>query len=774
MIGRTLSHYRILEKVGAGGMGEVYRARDEHLGRDVAIKVLSSGILADEHARKRFRKEAHALSQLNHPNIATIHDFDTKDGVDFLVMEFVEGTTLAERVKTGPLPEKEISELGVQIAGALEEAHEQGIIHRDLKSGNIAITPRGRVKVLDFGLARMLQPVSEEATTEVLTRELAVVGTLPYMSPEQLRGERADHRSDIYSFGVVLYEMATGRRPFEEKLSTALTGAILQRLPEPPSQHNRKVSPALEGIVLKPLDKDPERRYQSAREMRVDLERLITPVALVAPKRGTARMRWLWATGGVAVVAALAVFAFLVLGGSDVPEIDSIAVLPLENLSGDPEQEYFADGMTDELIAQLAQVSSLKVISRTSVMQYKTARKPVPEIARELDVDAVVEGTVRRSEDRVRITAQLIEAATDRHLWAKVYERDLEDVLALHSEVAQAIAREIRITVTPDEEARLARTRTVDPKAYEAYRKGRFFWDKRSPDGFRQAIEYFNEAIEIDPDFARAYVGLADVYNLLGIFALLPEREAFSKSKRAARQALEIDDTLADAHVALGNVKWSEWDWSGSEEAQQRAIELNPGDARVHESYGRRLVAIGRSEKGIAELKRALELDPISGTTNTAMALGLYFARLYDRSIEQYRQNLELHPGSAQDHRQLAMPLLMSSRHEEAIDTAQEAIRLGGRQPLMLWTLGYSYARAGQGTEALEIIEELKQVPGGTGLIGLIYAAMGNLDEAITCLEEAYEERAHTLVWAKAPFFDPLRDHPRFQDLLKRLNFPEE
>jgi serine/threonine-protein kinase len=785
MIGKTLSHYTIVEKLGAGGMGEVYKAHDERLDRDVAVKVLPSGTLADENARKRFRKEALALSKLNHPNIATVFDFDTQEGVDFIVMELVEGASLAEKLKTGALAEKEVSALGAQAADALEEAHERGIVHRDLKPGNIAVTPKGRVKVLDFGLARMLKPVSDEATTEALTEAHGIAGTLPYMSPEELRGERGDHRSDLYSLGVVLYEMATGRRPFEEKISTALANAIINRPPEPPSTHNRKVSPGLEGIILKALDKDTEHRYQYAREMRVDLERLRAPVSVAVPKRKPVRAdRWLRAAGALA--AALVLLVGLNVGGlrdrmlgepSRKP-IESLAVLPLENLSGDPEQEYFADGMTDAVINELAQIRALKVISRTSVMQYKDARKPLPEIARELNVEAVVEGSVLRAGGQVAITAQLIDASNDQHLWSKSYERELKDILTLRKEVARAIAQEIQVELTSLEEARLSQVRTVNADAYDAYLRGRFFFDRMSPENLRKAIQYYNEAIEIEPGFAPAYAGLAEVYGRqLGI-VVLPPQEASSKCKAAAEKALEMDDTLVEAYVPLAWAKWlGDWDWSGGEEAFRRAIELNDGYALAHLWYGWFLTMMVSTEEGIFELKKALELDPVSHSTNLVLAYGYWFARQYDASIEQCKRALELNPTDANGHICLASPYRQKSMHKEAVTTVLEAIRIGGRQTRFLAHLGHSYAAAGEKTEALKIIDELKQIREQTyidpGLIGIIYAGLGDVDGAMGWLEKAFEEHAYYLLWAKSPDFDGLRSDPRFQDILRRMNFPE-
>src|SRR5712691_2670444 len=534
MIAETLTHYRIVEKIGEGGMGVVYRARDERLDRDVAIKVLPTGTLADDTARKRFRKEALALAKLSHPNIGVIYDFDTQEGVDFLVMEYIAGATLAERLTAGALPEKEVLAVGAQIVAALEEAHEHGVVHRDVKPGNILVTPKGQAKVLDFGLAKLLRPGSEISTTDNLSSTAALAGTLPYMSPERLRGEPADARSDIYGAGAVLYEMATGQRVFREELATRLADAILHQPPVPPRAVNARVSPELERITLKCLDKEPENRYQSAKELSVDLRRLASPSAVlpVATSRRFAQHygRYAIMAACLAVVLIVGMLVGLNVGGARdrllgrtaPPRIASLAVLPLANLSADATQEYFSDGMTEALITNLARISALRVISRTSVIQYKGTKKPMPQIAKELNVDGVVEGTVQRSGDKVRITAQLIEGPTDRHLWVESYERDLRDILALQSDVAKAIAREIRVTLTPQERAHLATAHPVGREAYELYLRGRYLVYLRGPENFRKAREYFQQAINKDPSYAPSYAGLGFTYASQGWYVHPP------------------------------------------------------------------------------------------------------------------------------------------------------------------------------------------------------------------------------------------------------------
>ena len=603
LVGKTISRYRVLAKLGAGGMGEIYRAHDERLQRDVALKVLPAYILADETARKRFRKEALALSKLNHPHIATVYDFDTQDGVDFLVMEYVAGATLAKRITDGALPEKEVAQLGIQIAATLEEAQEQGVVHRDLKPGNVMVTPKGQAKVLDFGLAKLVRPLGDTAATMSMTETPAAAGTLPYMPPEQLQGKPVDVRTDLYALGAVLYEMGTGQRAFPERESHRLITAILHQTPQPPRALNREVSAGLESIIPKALEKDPERRYQSARELRVDLERLSGPEPFLAtPRQPGMTRRQLVALAGVALVALLSVPLGLNVGGlrdrllgtAPAPRIESIAVLPLANLSGDPEQDYFAAGMHEALITDLAKLGGFKrVIARSSVMRYQDTDKPLPQIARELNVDAVITGSVLRSGDRVRITAQLINAATQELLWADRYERELRDVLSLQNEIVAAIAREIQLQLTPQEQARLAIARTVNPEAYEDYLQGQFHWYKQSPQGFETALQYFELALEKDPNYTLAYTGIAAVWGSRHQHGLGPTREAGPRAKAAALKALELDSTLAEVQHRLAAVRvWTDWDWEGGEAEFRRALEINPNYAGAHSAYSHLLTRI--------------------------------------------------------------------------------------------------------------------------------------------------------------------------------------
>jgi eukaryotic-like serine/threonine-protein kinase len=792
MIGKILGHYRILEKIGAGGMGVVYRARDERLDRDIALKVLPAGALADDGARRRFRKEAVVLAKLAHPNIAMIFDFDTLDGVDFLAMEYVAGQSLAQKLDAGVIPEKEALALGLQVAAALEEAHEQGVVHRDLNPRNILVTPKGQAKVLDFGLARLLQPPGAAEATQSFAETESIAGTLPYMAPEQLRGEALDGRTDIYALGCVFYQMAAGRRPFTGDTAPQLTDEILHQTALSPRAVNARVSPQFEAIIAKCLEKDPENRYQSAKELSVDLRRMGTAstVTMAATKPERTRTDWRkLAIGGGAIAVAVLVIALAIepkigglrdrlLGGTGAGHIHSLAVLPLENLSRDPEQEYFADGMTDQLITDLAKISALKVISRTSVMQYKGARKPLPQIAQELGVDAVVEGSVQRAGDRVRIIAQLIDARADQHLWACSYERDLRDVLALQDEVAQAIANELKIEIASNGKPRPPSSRPVDPAAYEAYLKGHYYSSKRTENDLKKSIGYFLEAINKDPNYAPAYSGMAEAYALLGERGNLPSNEALTRGKAAALKAVGLDDSLAEAHASLAIIAETlEWDWPTAEREYKRALELNPGYAAGHHWYASYLMYLGRTEEGLTEAKRARELDPLSLAINNALGGRLLLAGRENEAIEQIQKTLEMDPNFAPAHTQLGWAYLKKGMNDEAIAEFQKGVALSGSDPEESVDLGYAFAVTGKRDEAKRILARLKRKRErgfvAPAALGIVAGALGEKDEGFAWLEKAYESRDPQLTYLKVgPKFTPLRSDPRFQQLLRRMGLP--
>ncbi|HSQ60076.1 MAG TPA: protein kinase, partial [Acidobacteriota bacterium] len=626
MIGATLSHYRILEPLGAGGMGDVYRARDLHLDRDVAVKVLQRGALTDPGARERFRREAHVLSRLAHPGVATIFDFDTQDGVDFLVMEFVPGGTLESRLRQGPLPLDELTRIGDAIGQALDDAHQRGFLHRDLKPGNVALTETGSPKLLDFGLAGLLHATG---TVAGLTRPGTVMGSLPYMAPEQLRGEPEAPRTDVYAFGAVLYEMATGRRPFEKDRPEALMFEILHGAPRAARSLRPDIPAELERLVEACLSKDPAQRPASAGAVSEALRRIAdrTRSGADAPPE------------------------------SDRGAIRSLAVLPFDNVSRDPTQEYFADGMTEALISELARLKALRVISRTSAMKYKGAARSLPEIAHELNVDAVLEGSALMIGKRVRVSVQLVSARTDETIWADRYDREIEDVLDLQNRMAETVAKEIAVQVSPREATQLAKRRSVNPQAHVEFLKGQYSAAATSPQAIEIGLRHFQRAIELDPAFAPAWAGLADCHMVRASRGMAPPAEANRLARDAAAKALELDDTLADAHAVLGAVALQNLELRTASRHLERAIELNPGLADAYTVLARLYYCMERHREAQEADLKALSLDPLSMIIHTSVGDAYYYAREYERSLIYYRKAIELDPRFDGAHTDLARSL---------------------------------------------------------------------------------------------------------------------
>ena len=778
MIGRTLGHYRIIEKIGAGGMGVVYRARDERLERDVALKILPAGALADEETRKRFRREAMALSKLNHPNIATIHDFDTEKDVDFLAMEFISGITLREKSISGALPEAEVVQLGKQAAGALEAAHEQGIIHRDLKPGNIMVTPKDLLKVLDFGLAKLFRPSGSMDKTLTLTGTEGLTGTLPYMAPEQLEGRAVDERTDIYALGTILYELASGQRPAPQETTPEIIHAILHEQPEP---LGAPISEGLERIIFKCLEKEPADRYASARELMADLNQLETGdlSALIAgrPRRRTKQSLWrrplpmsVLAFGLASLFFALNIGGIrnFLTGRAKTSQVQSLAVLPLENLSHDPEQEYFAGGITDALITELGQISTLRVISRTSVLKYVKTEKSLPQIAKELNADMVIEGSVLRSGEKVRITARLINPAEDRQLWVKSYERDIGAFLVLQGEIAQDITRQVGIRLSEEERFRLTKKGAVNPQALDAYLKGVYSGDNG----------YFDQAVKLDPDFALAYVKIANGYFFSGLFGDVPPREAFLKMKQAALKALEKDNTLGEAHSFLA-LAWLHYDlnWAEAEKEFKRALELNPSLAYTRHLYAHYLMAMDRMEESMAEVKLASGLDPFSPDMHLCFGWHCLATADDDAAIELARKGLQMDPQNAWAGVILGWAYEQKSMIKEAIVEFQNALSHWKDGSLPLAALGHAYGVSGQKKEAQGILDRLLEKSKRTYVPGYDIAAvslgLGEKDQAFEWLSKALEERSGFLVYIKCDRrFDGLRSDPRYEALLKRIGLP--
>ncbi len=747
--GMKLGRYEVVEPLGAGGMGEVYRARDPRLDRDVALKVLARPLVGNPQALARFQREARAVAALSHPNVLTIHDTGSAGDVAYLVTEYLVGRTLRDGLGEGGLALATLVPIAVAVVEGLVAAHAKGIVHRDIKPENVFLTADGGVKILDFGLARLRsddlaeRTAPSDGTRTLETSAGALLGTVDYMSPEQVRGQQVDFRSDLFSFGCVLFEMADGRRPFARGTMPDTMAAILnESLPPLPG-----VPDALNTIVARCTAKQPGDRFGTTADLAAALKAL--------------------QPSGAGPGAS---------GEQAAPQdqgIRSLAVLPLVNMSGNPEQEFFADGMTEALIADLAQIGSLRLISRTSVMRYKNTDKPLPEIARELDVDALLEGSVIRAGDRVRVTAQLIDAG-DTHLWGGRYDHDARDVLALQSEVARAVAREIEAVVTPLERARLERATSIDPAAHEAYLMGRHQWNKRTEQGFVGSIRSFNRAIDLNPDYALAHAGLADTYALMGNFGLRAPKDVYPLARRAAERALELDGRLAAAHASLAFVLSNfEWDFAGAEAEYREAIELNPSYATAHHWYAYHLTAMGRHDEAIPEIQMARRLDPLSSIINGFAGWLLYLARRYDEARTELRRADEIDPQFGSLSYFMGVTLEAEGRYAEAATMLE---RSAGQDdtPERLAAIAHAHARAGHEAEARRVLAELERRSGERYVsafdLGLVHLGLGETDRAFEFFDRAVDERAYWLVLAGVdPRLDPLRDDGRFKALLERV-----
>jgi eukaryotic-like serine/threonine-protein kinase len=741
MIGKTLSHYRILEPLGAGGMGEVYRAHDQHLDRDVAVKVLLRGSLADTAARERFRREAHVLSRLSHPGVATVFDFDTQDGVDFLVMEYVPGGTLELRLQKGPLEIDDLTRIGAEIGDALEDAHRRGFVHRDLKPGNVVLTTAGAPKILDFGLAGLLH-TSHAATG--LTQAGTILGSLPYMAPEQLRGETDDFHTDIYAFGVTLYEMATARRPFERERPEALMFDILHGTAPPVRSLRVDAPPELDRLIESCLNKDPALRPASAGAMSRTMRRMREPGRHVSEPE-------------------------------PIPDlIRSLAVLPLENVSRDPAQEYFADGMTEALISELARVKALRVISRTSAMKYKGVQRSLPEIARELSVDAILEGSALLVGKRVRVTVKLIYARTDATLWTERYDGEIEDVLDLQSRIAESVAKEIAIQVTPLEATQLAKRRPVNPEAHVEYLKGRHAASAASPQAIELSLRHYERALELDLKYAPAWAGVAQCHVIRAGRGMAPPAEATAQGRAAAMKALELDDSLAEAYSALGAIASYEMDLRVAIRYVERAIQMDPGATSAYVILGRLYYCSERHREAQEAMLKALSLDPLSMLIHTCVGDAYYYAREYERSLVYYRKAVELDPRFDGAHTDLARTLEALGRFDESRREYEEGRRLSGGVAGPSFGLGHLEASIGNEEGARRILGELiearsNRVVSAWGIAAL-HAQLGDVDDAFRWLDVACEEHATGLVFLRAhPRLDRVRPDPRYMALLRKV-----
>ena len=727
-------------------MGVVYRAHDTQLGRIVAIKLLGERFLGDEDARARLLREARMASRLNHAHICTIHEVGETNGLTYIVMECVEGQPVNALARPAGMPLEAVTRYGAQIAEALAHAHEHGVLHRDLKTANMMITADGRAKVLDFGLARRIIRAAPEDATHTLESVIeteAVAGTPHYLAPEILQGRPADERSDLWALGVVLYEMACGEMPFRGATQVEVLAAILAK---PPAPLPSLVPAGLRAIVERCLMKEPAQRYQQARKVQADLEALAVarPRSRAAPWRAT--------------------------------RIRSVAVLPLADLSDDDKQAYFADGMTEALITDLAKIGALKVISRTSAMRYKGSDKPLPQIASELGVDGIVEGSILRAGGQVRITAQLIHAASDTHVWAESYDRDLKSILSLQSEVAQAIAHAVQAKVTPEEKRRFAVRPKVNPAAHELYLKGRHFWNQRGP-GLKKAVEFFQRALNEEPNYAPAYSGLADAFALLGFYGYAPPRDVMPRAKEAARKALALDPELAEAHASLGYVHiMFDWNWDQAEKEFQLAFKLNLAYGPARYWHTNLMFVRGLWDEAIAELKLGLEYDPLSVYMQAHLGVTLCWAGRWAEAVQQCSKALEWDPNFLSARCALGASYYFQSRGDESIRELQGAVEGSGRDHWAMAYLGAVYAASGDRARAGYILRELEERRKREYIsavhIATIYIQLGKLDDAFKWLEEAYQERsAFMFAVHRYPFIgtDKINRDPRFKDLMRRI-----
>ena len=783
----NLGHYEILSKLGAGGMGEVYLARDKNLDRLLALKVLPAEVSNDKQRRMRFTQEARAASALNHPNIAHIYEISEVDGFSFIAMEYVEGQSLEQRLAR-PISCSEIIQIGIQTADALAQAHTRRIIHRDIKSSNIMLTSSGQVKILDFGLAKFQHTeTSGDQPTQVKTEANAVVGTVPFMSPEQALGKAIDHRSDIFSLGVVLYQLVTGRLPFSGKTSPETLNLITNAEPEAMARFNYGVPAELERIIRKCLEKDRERRYQSAADLVVDLKNLQrdsqSSVPLASPKFTKTQRRASRLGLIVIAVVALSITGFYWYRRSQrverrvVPQtVGSIAVLPFANSSGDQNSEYLSDGITESIINSLSQLPSLRVMARATMFRYKGKDVDPQIVGRDLQVDAVLTGRVLQQNNTLVIQVDLMNVSDGSQLWGEHYTRKLVDVFAIQDEIAKQITDRLRLRLTGEEQKLVTKHYTENTEAYDLYLKGRYFAGKGTEDGLKKAIEYYQQATALDPNYALAYVGIASSYaSLGGVLGYQSPTANYPKSKEFAIRALALDETLAEAHSALATYSLHyEWNWPEAEQQYKRAIELNPNYGFAHSGYGTYLEALGRFDEAVRERQLAQKFDPLSPFAAADVGYPLYYARQYDEAIKHYRRGLELDPKFSWGHLWIGQVYVQRGMYNEAIDEINQAIQLSGGDTRARATLGHAFAVAGRRDDAIKVLNELKSLSKvryvSPYFMALIYVGLGDDHQAVAWLEKASEERQPYLMLMKVePVFDRLHADPGFQAIERRV-----
>ena len=789
MIGQTISHYRIVEQLGAGGMGVVFKAQDSRLERAVALKFLPEKLAQQPQALDRFRREARAASALNHPGICTIYDIGEQDGRAFIAMEFIDGETLRSHIHGKPLPLDELLELGIEIADALEAAHAEGIIHRDIKPANIFVTKRGRAKVLDFGLAKLVPKGitgadSEDDQSDSNSIVGIISGTPSYMSPEQVRGDGLDSRTDIFSLGLVLYEMATGRQAFGGGTGGVIIEAVLTRPPAPVRSINPDIPQRLEEIIDKALHKNRDQRYQHAADLGADLQRLKREIdsgsrsaneisqssaaSNTGPLSSTGELMSRRSTDDTRALRARRASK----------NIDSLAVLPFDNASHDPDHEYLSDGITASLINILATVPKLRVMAQSTVFRFKGRAIDPQAVGRDLNVRAVLTGRVMQSGGSLRIGAELVDVATGSRLWGAQYDRKSGDIFAIQDDISNEISEKLKLQLTHAQKKKLTRHQTEDPEAYRIYLKGRHHWNKWTEEGFYKAIEYFQQAVEKDPSYALAHAGVADSYVLLGWNSYLPPKDAFPKAKAAALTALQFDPDLGEAHTPLAAVLWlHDWQWPEAQKEFKRSLELNPNYPTANHWHAEYVMTMGRHAEAIAKIKNSQTLDPLSLIINVAIGRDYYLARRYDEALEHLLQTVELDPNYPVTYWVLGLLYMTTGRSDLAIAAGEKAVTLSGGSPLMRAALAHSYGKAGRTKEALQILDDLTSVAKckyvAPHFFAGIHIGLGENDLALDCLEQSYEEHSHWLIYLHIdPTMDDLRNEPRFQDLLKRVGLP--